>query len=107
MKTFITPLLLIFHFALYSQTPDEVNTLLRYTDLRNLNNLKTNLIINNKADSIVIENFINEKKLSRRTKNINGNLSEIKYIIDNKPIYITTDNIEAAKSTPLPVIGFS
>ena len=99
MKLFSTLSLLFFCLSIYSQTTEEKNKIIKDYDIESLNNLKLDLNQKNKANNTLIEDYIKKNGLKRRVKTSSGGVKEIKYILNNTPIYITTDNVNAAKST--------
>ncbi len=99
MKLFFTSLLVLFCTTIYSQTTEEKNNIINQYDINKLHDLKLKLTLENQANNIIIEDYINKYGLQKRLKNANGRLMEIKYIIDGKPVYISTDNANAAIST--------
>jgi hypothetical protein len=99
MKIYFTFLLFLICTTIYSQTTKEKNTIINQYDINKLNDLKLNLTIANKANNEAIDEYIKKNWLKKRQKKQNGGVMEIRYIINDKPVYVTTDNIDAAQST--------
>ena len=84
--------------GLNAQTPEEKNHILEHTNIDKLNELKKNIIQNNNINTKIIDDYIRENRITKQVLE-NGNLKEIRYIQNNKPIYVTVDNVNAATST--------
>ena len=72
--------------------------MLEHSNIDKLNMLKENIIQKNKINTKIIDDYILKNGISKQVLE-NGNLKEIKYIQNNKPIYVTVDNVNAATST--------
>jgi len=65
-----------------------------------IESLKKILIDNNNIrDKEIKEFLIKNPNIKYQIKSSDGKISKIKYIINNKPIYVVTDNANSAKST--------
>lgn len=99
MKIFFTSLLLLFFVTVYGQTREERNTIVNQYDLNKLNELKLKLTLDSKANNMAIEDYINSHGLEKTKRKANGGLMQIKYIMDGKPVYMSSDNDNSATST--------
>ena len=75
--------------GLNAQTPEEKNHILEHTNIDKLNELKKNIIQNNNINTKIIDDYIRENRITKQVLE-NGNLKEIRYIQNNKPIYVTS-----------------
>ncbi|WP_242091682.1 S8 family serine peptidase [Aestuariivivens sediminicola] len=99
MKLLLTTLLLFIFSTVCGQTDLEKQKIISSYDIDKLANLKSNLAQKYEANKAIIEDYVKRNGLQKKVRTPDGQIKEIKYIIDNKPIYITTDNVNAAIST--------
>lgn len=102
MKLLTTSLLLFFFsFIICSgQTLSEKKQITEKYNTTKIELLKSELIENNNNRLKEINEFLAKNPtIKYKIKGANGKLSTIKYIINNKPIYVTTDNVNSAKAT--------
>lgn len=98
MKKFITLIFLFLILVLNAQTAKEKKQILEFSNIDNLIELKESIIQKNKVNAKIINDYIRKNGITKQVLE-NGNLKEIKYIQNNKPIYVTVDNVNAAIST--------
>lgn len=98
MKRFITLIFFFLILGLNAQTPKEKKRILEHSKIDKLITLKKNIIQKNKVNTKIIDDYVRKNGIAKQILE-NGNLKEIKYIQNNKPIYVTVDNINAAIST--------
>lgn len=98
MERFITLIFFFLILGLNAQKPEDKNHILMQTNINKLNDLKKNIIRNNILNTKIIDEYVHENRITKQVVE-NGNLKEIRYIQDNKPIYVTVDNVNAAIST--------
>jgi hypothetical protein len=99
MKIFFTFLLFLCYTTIYSQTSIERNNIINQYDINKLNEIKLKLTLDNQANNKIIEDYIKRHGLEKTKRKTNGRLMQIRYIIDGKPVYISTDNADSANST--------
>ncbi|MDO7170754.1 S8 family serine peptidase [Mariniflexile sp. AS56] len=99
MKLLLTSFILLCFTLTYSQTNKERAQIIEYYNLTTLNEIKLKLTLENQANNKAIEDYIKKHGLEKSKKDTNGSIMKIRYIIDGKPVYLSTDNVEAAKST--------
>jgi hypothetical protein len=98
MKRFITLTFLFLILSLNAQTPKEKKQILEHSNIDKLNVLKDNIIQKNILNTKIIDDYVRKNGITKQVLE-NGNFKEIKYIQNNKPIYVTVDNVNAATST--------
>jgi serine protease AprX len=95
--------ILVFFLSLYlgiSQTNLEKKAITKTYSSTKIESLKKELIENNALRNKQIQEFLTKNPdIQYELKSSNGKISKIKYIIDNKPIYVVTDNVNSAIST--------
>jgi len=102
MKNFkiIISLFYMLNFVSFSQTKAEKEKILSSYNSSKIESLKKELIdYNSKVEQDIASYLLKNPNIKREIKGPKGKISKIKYIINNKPIYVTTDNVNSAKST--------
>ena len=95
---FILTIVLSINFG-FSQTDLEKKKIIDSYDKAKLTSLKESISERQKLKSNRIEQFLSENRNFSKTTEINGKSYQIFDIIDNKPVYQTTENIESAAAT--------
>jgi hypothetical protein len=101
MKKKNTLLIILFgilSFPLFAQTEAERQKIIASYNMEEIENLKLLLNKRNIEREDRIANYLKGKALKRKEKK-NGKSYYIADIVDGKPIYITTDNLECAMAT--------
>lgn len=83
----------------FAQTPEEKKKITSQYDVSKLNELKESFIISDEITNERIETYIAQHNIEKRIALSNGTVMQIVDIIDGKPLYVSTDNANAAKST--------
>jgi len=92
-------LLLSFSFG-FSQTQEQKKAIIKDYNKKNIEALITEITAFNDQNKKDIEAYlISNPNTELIIKGENGELKKLKYIINNTPIYIVTDNINSAKAT--------
>ncbi|WP_082586951.1 S8 family serine peptidase [Nonlabens sp. MIC269] len=103
MKQTITlSILLIFSlmsFLSFSQTLKQKEVIVRKSNQQALEQLKKQAVAENEKQSEAVQNFTNQNNLKVKTRTEDGRLFEIQRIINGVPVYYTTYNTDAARST--------
>ena len=98
---YITLFLFLFGFlVVLGQTKAERKIITQTYSSSNIESLKNDLIEKNYSRAQQIETFLQKNQnIPYRIKGANGKISQIKYIINDTPIYVETDNAASAIST--------
>lgn len=100
MKNLLTYTFCLVFISIFAQTQKERAMVVNSYDKDRVSNLKSELLNNDRLNKMAIVQFLIEnpsfKKVVRAQ---DGTLKEIKYIVDNQPIYITTHNVNSAEAT--------
>ncbi len=99
MKNYLVLLLSFFSLFTFSQTPLEKQEIINKYDIPNIEILKTKLQNYQSEKLARINDFLTNNKSAKRFSLIGNKAIAIFDIIDGKPIYISTDNINSAKAT--------
>jgi len=100
MKYFTLLVIFFVHAVGFSQTEEQKRTILSNTNTATLNNLSKEFQKEQTAREARIQSFLRENtNVKNRFVGSNGGLYEIKDIIDGKPVYVSTDNQNAALAT--------
>ncbi len=103
MKQTITlSILLIFSlmsFLSFSQTLKQKEVIVRNSNQQALEQLKKQAVAENEKQSEAVQNFTIQNNLKVKTRTEDGRLFEIQRIINGVPVYYTTYNTDAARST--------
>ncbi len=92
--------LLIFNIYSYGQTKEERKEIISTYNKKEITLLNTLLIKNNIRYKKEIQDYLkNNPDVKEVIELNNGGLMQIKRIINNKPIYSSTDNVNSAKAT--------
>jgi hypothetical protein len=100
MKNLLTYTFYLVFISIFAQTQKERAMVVNSYDKDRVSNLKSELLNNDRLNKMEVVQFLIEnpsfKKVVRAQ---DGTLKEIKYIVDNQPIYITTHNVNSAEAT--------
>ena len=100
MKNLLTYTFCLVFISIFAQTQKERAMVVNSYDKDRVSNLKSELLNNDRLNKMAIVQFLIEnpsfKKVVRAQ---DGTLKQIKYIVDNQPIYITTHNVSSAEAT--------
>ncbi|MEC8724231.1 MAG: S8 family serine peptidase [Bacteroidota bacterium] len=100
MKKIFTPIFCLTLVSIFAQTQKERAKIVNSYDKERVLNLKSELAKRNKLNKDRIAQFLIENpKFKKAIREQDGTLKEIKYIIDNQPIYIITHNAGSAEAT--------
>lgn len=99
MKNLIIIFLLLFSLISTAQTKKEIETIISQYDLVKLEALKQRLKTEAEKDRIEVLQFAKQNRLKVKSKTKDGNYQIIRRIVDGKPVYFTTHNVDAAKAT--------
>ena len=100
MKKIFTPIFCLTLASIFAQTQKERAKIVNSYDKERVLNLKSELAKRNKLNKDRIAQFLIENpKFKKAIREQDGTLKEIKYIIDNQPIYIITHNAGSAEAT--------
>lgn len=99
MKKILLLTVFIFTSNIYGQTIEERKKIVENYDKIEINNLKQALIEKNNINKKAVDDFVARTGIDRVIKLENGGVMELMMIIDGKPIYYTTDNVNSAKAT--------
>jgi hypothetical protein len=100
MKPYFTILLLFTFGIIFSQTKNEQKKIIGTYDSDQISIINVFLKdLNTKNTKSVKEFLIKNPEVKEIIKNEDGVIKKIKYIINNRPIYIETHNTNSAKST--------
>jgi len=101
MKKKLSLLLFVFisFNALLAQTKEQRSKIIKDYNTSEVKALEKKLLISNEISERKINEYILKHNIEKSYTDKNGNLFQIKYIIDGKPIYQTTDNAAEAIST--------
>ena len=99
MKKLPILILLFITVFSFSQTEKEKQEIINTYDLNNISELLKTLEVKNIKNEEDISNYLRLNPDAKRVINDNGKISEIKYIINNNPIYVTTHNVNSAIAT--------
>jgi subtilisin family serine protease len=99
MKELFTILIIISSLFSFAQSQQEIKRYTKNYDLNKINELTKKIEQKELAKQQLINDFIALNKLIKRKKIKGGKTYILRDIIDGKPVYITTDNQEASKSS--------
>lgn len=99
MKKILLPIIFLVNFSLFSQTDSEKDKIIQSNDVKSLTNLKLIIDKRNKKINQEINEFIKINNSISKSFKTETNFFKIKYIIDNKPVYISTENASEAIAT--------
>lgn len=84
----------------FGQTAIEKKEIIKSYDISKIETLKDNLKVKNQKNEEAIKAYLlRNPHVKRIVSGENGKISEIKYILNDTPIYVTTDNISSAIAT--------
>ena len=99
MKRKIFILILLVSSISFSQTPQERLEITQDYDMEQVQKLFDELNHKNLENKKAIDEYLQKFNINRKIKLDNGGVKAIRYIIDGKPIYISTDAINSIKAT--------
>ncbi len=100
MKNILTYTFCLIFISIFAQTQKERKKIVDSYDKEHISNLKSELLNSNKLNKMAVAQFLIENPGFKRIIRVqDGSIKEIKYIIDNQPIYVTTHNTESAEAT--------
>lgn len=85
--------------TILAQTETEKKAITNAYNTSKIDALKKRLEASNKTIEKEIVDYITAHNIERKYKDENGTLFQIKYILDGKPVYVSTDNAAEAIST--------
>jgi serine protease AprX len=90
----------IFNLSGFSQTGKEKKEIVQQYNQTNIKLLEKKIISQNeKKEEDINAYLLKNPTIKREIKHADGTILKIRYIINNKPIYVTTLNVNSAKST--------
>ena len=98
-KLFFSSVFLAFSFGANAQNQNEVAKIRSKSDLNKLQTLRENLSKKATSEKAKAMAMAKQKGWKTRIETENGSLLELERVVDNKPIYYTTYNVDAAEST--------
>lgn len=99
MKNLFIILCLSLSLNFWAQDAQSIKFIKSQSNLNELEQLKDKFLSNYLADSIKIADFLNSNSSFKKRFSVNEVTYEIYSIVDGRPVYRTTDNINSAKAT--------
>lgn len=99
MKNLVFVFCVFLSNSLWSQDQESVRYIKSQSDTELLHHLESTFLLKQKEDSLQIANFINQNASVKKRYTVGAVTYEIQSIINGKPVYRSTDNINAAKAT--------
>jgi len=99
MKSKIVCLLILVSSITFSQTLQERKEIISKYDTTRVKSFSNELKLANKIQQQEIEAYLLTHNIPQKIKLDSGGVMELRKIVDGKPIYIATDNVNSAKST--------
>ncbi|QXP77796.1 MULTISPECIES: S8 family serine peptidase [Winogradskyella] len=98
MKKICFVIVCVISFNIYSQNESEVKEILRNTDVASLESLKADFLKQQKVNDDIINAYVIANNVPRIIKD-GDKVMEIRKIVNNKPVYISTDNLGGARTS--------
>uniref|UniRef100_UPI0030CA30A2 S8 family serine peptidase n=1 Tax=uncultured Flavobacterium sp. TaxID=165435 RepID=UPI0030CA30A2 len=95
MKNYVV-LFLFINFSVFSQNRNEINKIIGTYNTSELNNIKTSIIESNNQKQSRVNNYLLLNASKQESFVVNGVMYKMIDVIDNKPLYISTDNRNSA-----------